>query len=261
MYQLTLTNTEIVASNQGISLVGYEELNRQLDKLGEYLNSIIVTPENIKENKKLVAQVRKACKTLDQERLEFKREYLKPLKTLEAQIKAIDQKAAQFESLVRVQIRELEEQEREEKEQKIKEIFTKRLRAYGTEELYPFESFIKPKHLNKSVTISKVEEEMAEWLENRQNDINALITYSESIPQDKDTVITQYLLLENVSETMLFFNELNEKKEQVKKAVQNAPKRANKPQTPTTVLFRIKESDVERVKQLLTISNIEFEIA
>lgn len=260
MNELSLPNVDIIAENQEIRLIGYEHLDKELDKLGEYLGSIEVTPENIKENKRLVAKVRSACKNLNERRLAFKREYMKPLQTLEDQIKQLDKKASQFEDQVRIQIRELEEKEREEKKTEIEEIFRKRQRIYGNDELYPFESFLTRQHLNKSTTIKKVEEEMVDWFENRQNDINALIAYSETIQQDKDNVIAQYLEMGDVSSTISYFTELNEKLEQVKKARKSVPKRPNKPQPKTTVLIRIAEDDLQRVKQLLAASNIKYEL-
>lgn len=261
MYELTLPDIQIVAEDKQIKLIGYEHLNESLDKLGEYLTSVTVTSENIKESKSLVAQVRKACKTLNEQRIAFKKEYMKPLETLEEQIKSLDKKASDFEETVRVQIRDLEEQERENKREEIYNLFIKRLRVYGSENLYPFESFFKREYLNKSTSMNKIENEMAEWMEKRQNDLFALIAYSESIPQDKDTVITQFLNLEDVSETISYFTQLNEKKEQVAQAVQNAPQRATKPQPKTSVLIRISEEDLERVKQLLELSQIKYEIA
>lgn len=260
MYELALTSVDIVAENKQITLVGYEQLSEQLDRLGQYLTSIEVNPENIQESKRLVAQVRKACKNLNERRIAFKKEYLKPLETLEQQVKELDKRAAGFEDTVRVQIREIEEQEREQKREDVEELFNKRLKIYGSGELYPFESFLKQQYLNKSFSMNKIENEMVEWFENRQNDINALIAYSESIPQNKDTVITEYLNSGNVSGTISYFNSLNVVKEKVKKAIDTAPKRANKPQPKTTVLFKISEEDKQKVKQLLEISNIKFEI-
>lgn len=261
MYELTIPNIDIVTENQDIRLIGYDYLDEQLDKLGEYLGSIEVTPENIKENKKLVAQVRKACRELNDRRLSFKKEYLKPLQTLEHQIKELDNKASRFEELVRVQIRDLEELEREEKREEIETLFKKRQRIYGQEELYPFESFLTRQHLNKSTSMNKIEEEMVEWFESRQNDIYALINYSESIPQDKDNVLAQYLDCGSVSQTIQYFTDLNEKLEQVRIAQEKPTRvRANKARPKTTKLIRISENDLERVKQLLSASNIEFEI-
>lgn len=253
-------NYEIQLKENKIELLGYEQLVKQLDQLGEYLLSIEVTQDNIKENKKLVARVRKACDQLNKERVAFKKSYLEPLTTLEEQVKAIDKKAAEYEAVVRTQIREIEEQEREDKKNEIKEIFSKRSRTYGNSELYPFEDFLEQKYLNKSYSMTKVENEMINWFESRENDINALISYSESIPQDKETVITQYLLLQDVAATISHFTAENTKKEQVKKAVEDKPKKVKKPTPKTTFLIRFNEDDKERVTQLLDISKIEYEV-
>lgn len=260
MYDLVLTDHRIQLQNNKIELIGYDDLVKQLDQLGAYLLSVEVTPENIKENKKLVAQVRKACTELNKERIEFKKSYLEPLNTLEEQVKLIDKKAAEFESAIRVQIREIEENERKEKEETINNIFRKRARTYGNEDLYPFEDFLKREYLNKSYSLKKVEDEMVDWFENRENDINALINYSETISQDKETVISQYLLLQNVSDTISHFTQINQKKEQVKRAVEQKPKKAKKPEPETTVLIRINEKVLEKVEQLLSLSDVDYEV-
>lgn len=260
MNELVLPNIDIVTDNQQIILVGYETLDKQLDQLGEYLSSVEVTQENIKENKKLVAQVRKACNDLNTRRIAFKKEYMKPLTTLENQIKQLDQKAKHFEDHVRDQIKELEEKEREEKYQTILDLFNKRLRIYGSDALYPFKSFFYRSYLNKSYSMNKIEEEMVEWFENRQNDINALIGYSETIKQSKDEVIAYYLECNNLTVTISHFAELNQTLEKVSHAVSTAPRRANKPQPKTSAVIKVLEDDLERVKQLLTASGISFEI-
>lgn len=260
MYDLALVNHEIQLKENKIELIGYDQLVKQLDQLGEYLLSIEVTEENIQENKRLVAQVRKACDQLNKERIAFKKNYLEPLETLEQQVKTIDKKASEFEAAVRIQIREIEEKEREDKKNEINKLFSKKARTYGNDDLYPFEDFLNNRYLNKSYSMNKIEQEMTAWFENRENDINALISYSESIPQDKETVITQYLLLQDVGQTISHFTRENEKKEQVRKAVQAKPKKAKKPTPKTTFLIRFSEDDRDRVTQLLKISNVDFEV-
>lgn len=262
MYELAPINNEILVQENEIVLVGYDDLIAQLDKLGEYLCSVEVTPENIKENKKLVAQVRNACKKLNDEKIAFRKEYVKPLDTLYAQVKEIDRRAKEYEEQVRVQIREFEEQEREQKEDKIRVLFHKKLRPYGgkdVQDLFKFENFMKAEYLRKTFPMNQIEKDMAEFLEQTTEDINALVVFSESVPQEKDDIVLYYLDCGNVSETITHFNKLNEQKEKVKESL---VERKVKPTQAIEEHFLIKLNmkDYAKTTNLLRAAGIDFEL-
>lgn len=243
--------------DNNFEIVDYEGLINQVKKLGEYLCSVEVTPENIQENKKLVAQVRKAYDKLNQNRIQFKKEYLIPIENLENQVKEISSLVQSYEATIRVQIREIEEQEREQKRKDIEKLFNKRLRAYGSEDIYIFDDFLEKRHLNKSVSIAKVEEEMVKWFENRQHDLNALSEFAHYMPQSEEEIINQYLLNPVLSDTICHFKREKKRLETIKQAKKEAKK---KPKVEPTTLIEIKDKDLEKIKQLFAAWNIDFSI-
>lgn len=153
----------------------FEIVEFQIDKICTYLKDVEVTEETISSNKKLVANIRKACNQLDRYRIDVKKELLEPYNELEKKIKELNKKVSSAEETIRVQLRDFEELRREQKEREIEEIFHKRVVHYPYNLYLDFDKFIKPQHLNKSTPMSTVEHEMVEWLETRKSEINTLL--------------------------------------------------------------------------------------
>lgn len=264
MYELTIPEKhEIQIIGKNFEIVGYQDLLKELDKLGEYLLSVEITEENIQENKKLVAKVRNLAKQITSERVAFKKEYMKPLDTLTAQTKEIDRRLHNYEDSVRRQIRKLEEEERQKKKQEIEEIFNKRLRSYGgksAEYLYPFDDFFDPKFLNKSESMNKIEEKMADFFEYRQEDLSAIISFADEMDLNRDTVVNEYLKLGNVSQTINYFKEEKERKQRVSEALEHRKIKPTQTESEPCYYIKIKESDYAKAVQLLGIGGVEYEL-
>lgn len=256
--ELALIEHKYLVKEGQFELVGFDELYQQVEQLGDYLSEIEVTPENIKVNKKLVASIRKTCDGLNRERIDFKKEYMKPVERLEQQVKLITSLASEYENLVRDQIRELEEKERREKSEEIKELFSKRLRAYGSETLYSFDDFIQPKYLNKSMSMNKVEKEMVDWLEMRRNDISSLEVYASEHHSDFSNVFDYYRNCNDLGKTMSHFNELEKERTRLMSDLDSRPQRKHKVQK--YVLIKIKEEDTDTATTLLDAKGIGYEL-
>lgn len=252
---MILANHQILVSEGVFELVGYDDLEKQVESLGDYLKSVEVTPDNIGENKKLVAQVRKMTDALDRERIEFKKQYLKPVENLEGQVRKLTGIVKECEEVVRGQIRQIEEQERDEKEQRIHKIFTLRLRSYGNEELYPFSQFLQPKHLNKSYSLKKVEDDMVAWFEGRKRDIDLLENYADDKDIEGAVVLDRYLETGSIQVTMEQFNEFERIRKELKGG--EAPKRAKRP-TQKTAAIRVSIKDFEKACAILDAAGIEW---
>lgn len=264
MYELTIPEKhQIAVQDKQITIIGYDELVKELDQLGEYLLSIEVTPENLADSRKLVAQVRKSYTELNAEKIAFKKEYLKPLETLEKQVSEIQRRTQNYENNVRRQINLLEEQERKKKEETIRGLFKKRLRAYGgneIERIYSFEDFYDPKYANKSYPMNKVEKAMADFFENRREDLGALINFADTADLNRDTVVTKFLEGISVAETINYFNKLKQEKTEVKEALNKQKSKPKEEPPEPQMYFKVKESDYARVCELLSLGNIEFEV-
>lgn len=264
MYELTVIDDPIkLEKDNSISIVGYDKILEQLDELGEYLCSVEVTEDNIKENRKLVAQVRKAVNKLNKRKIEFKKEYMKPLNLMYEQVKEIDRRATGYEEQVRTQIRQYDEEQRELRKKKLHQIFNKRLRPYGGKEvqdIFRFEHFWKPEYAAKRFSFAEIERHMAEFLEQTTDDLNALLTFSEGVPQSRDEIVLYYVENGSVTETINHFKEINEKKKEVAKAMEERKSKPTKPIPETTFLLRIKQSDYKKATELLSLGGIDYEL-
>lgn len=259
MNDLVIVDHEIVVQEGKFELIGYDKLLKQIDELGDFLASIEVTNENIKESKRLVAQVRKMTDNLNRERIEFKKQYLRPVEHLESQVKTLTETVGKYEGFVRHQIRQLEEQERDQKKMEIKELFDLRAKKYGTPELYPFDSFIEPRHLNKSTSMNKVETEMVDWFENRQKEITTLMDFAKTNKFEQTEVLNHYLTFDDLLSTLNYYNNLIKEKQILQESLEELPNKVKR-DTPVYIPFFVNRDNLEEARKLLKINGIDFYI-
>ena len=73
---------------------------------------------------------------------------------------------------VRGQVKQLEESERQEKAKLLQEIFDKRKKMYTLGMVLQFDAhFLQARHLNKTASLQAVENEMIQFLENAERDV------------------------------------------------------------------------------------------
>lgn len=188
----------------------YDEILKQAEALNEQLTTVVVTEDTIQTNKKLVASVRKRVNELEQERVRLKKLLLEPYDRFAEQVKTISNTVAEGERIIRNQINEYEECLREQKYDQLVEIFNKRRVKYP--QIYRLElninDFIKPNHLNKSVSIDKVEQEMVDWFTHIEQEISTIHSMEHS-----NEILLEYLKSFNLSDSI---NRVNERKKSLK---------------------------------------------
>ena len=183
---MSITDNEIQVINGSITFNGYERYKQEALKVAEYIQSIEVDEENIKAAKKLLAKVNKSVKSLEDRRILIKKEILEPYNLFEIQIKEIVGIVKDADTLVRSQVKELEEIERENKRSELENIWNDRVTMYDFD-FVNFEDFLLPGHLNKTVAVNKTEEEMVTFLERLQNDFTVI----SGLP-DREEVLFEY---------------------------------------------------------------------
>lgn len=175
-----------------ISFPQYERLKKSAMNLAYFLSKQVVTEDNVKHAKKQVADVRKRVDYLEQERIRVKKKLLEPYLPFEAQVKKIGKIVSDSEKIVREQIKQLEETERERKKESIIILFGKRVQHYSFSALFTAEDFIQQRHLNKSMSLSKVEDEMVAWLEKTDRDIKMMKDLSVLNGLNENEVLLEY---------------------------------------------------------------------
>ena len=159
-----------------VAFPAFEFYKTQAQRIAEQIKETVVTEENAKDIKKLLADARKVTTSLDQRRIAIKKEILKDYDEFESQIKELTEIINEADNDVRSKVRLMEEQEREVKKEAIKELWDKRIVQYQISDLCPeaFDHFLIPSYLNKTMSMKNVEKEMVTWLEDTEKAINTL---------------------------------------------------------------------------------------
>lgn len=244
-----LDNLKIELQVGSIDFPEYDNLIAQANEVAEYLKTLEVNEDNIKENKKILAKANKAIKELNDRRIKIKMAILEPYDDFAKKVKNIERIVKEADELVRSQVRDLEEKEREEKKAQIQEIWDKRIGAYEYAKVMTFGDFLESKHLNKTTTLKKVEDEMVETLEKWEKDLKLLSGMEEA----KD-LIRVYSFTQDVAEAM---NRVAIDKEELKRQEQIL--KNEDLEVKKIYIFKIKdEKDAKLAEMLLKENNIEF---
>lgn len=245
---LTFDTNQVQVSPGTVTFEGYETLKQQAQELANEIKQVQVTDENIKENKKMLAAVNKRVKELSDRRVLIKKQIMEPYNAFEEQVKQITDTVKEADTLVRNQVKELEEQERQQKENQIREIFDKRICQYPFKNIFTFDDFITPKHLNKSTSLKSVEEQMVDWLEKIDSDFQVIQGLD-----NKHDVLMEYKDTKDLGVAMNNIKQHEEHKQQLEDAV---PKKASKQQQ--FVITLTDEKDLKMVEMFMEQNQINY---
>ncbi len=233
----------------------YQDILDQATELSQWLETIDITEDNISEGKKLLTKINKSVKAMNDERIRIKKELLAPYEIFAGQIKEIESIVKTADERLRMQVRELEEQQREEKKKAIKELWDLRVKNYKAVEFFEFEDFITEQHLNKTVTLKKVEQEMIEFLEKIEREVDTLnnMTDSTDLIIEYKTCKDMAIAIQNV-----------EKRKEAKESVKAGQEAINKEEgVENDVLFleiRTNKLNQKKVMKFLEDNDIEFKV-
>lgn len=176
MNELVLTNNDVVFTQGDIKFNGYESLMNQAKEVAGYIENIVVTEDNIKDVKKVLATSNKTIKELNDRRIAIRKELKKPYDDFAGQIKEIESVVNEANDKVKSKVKELEEKERQEKKETLKTIWQDKTQMLPYNDYITFERFFEERFSNKTFAISKYEEELNEFIEKTLKDINYLNT-------------------------------------------------------------------------------------
>jgi len=161
----------------------YEELKQELVKRTEMYKTMVYTEDQIKEAKADRANLNKAKKALNDERIRVQKIYMKPFDDFKMKvddlIKTIDGAA----SVIDKQVKAYEDQEKKKKEARIQELF----KTLGFQPCVTIEKIWDPRWLNKSVSMKQIEQEMND----RKYKVSTDLLTLESMP-DKEIAVNYY---------------------------------------------------------------------
>lgn len=207
-----LISKDIQYTTGVVKFNNYEQYYERACEVARYIHSVELTEDNIKQCKTDLADARKVVKALDQVRIKVKKELLKPYQDFEEKIKALQKIIDDADGRLREQVKEIEENERMKKKDAIREIFNKRVAMYDINQYLSdaFDLWLTPKHLNKSMSLAKVEKDMTQWLEHAQKDIDTIKSFD-----DADVILTDYIMTLDINEAI----ERNQRRKEVAQTI------------------------------------------
>ncbi|EAC9583777.1 DUF1351 domain-containing protein [Listeria monocytogenes] len=252
MNTLPKINIESPVVTQGsILFPAYKKIKSDSLLLAQQIENIEVTEENIKQSKKLLAAVNKEVKNLESERISIKKEMLEPYNEFEKQVKEIVSIVKTADEMVRQQVIQMEEEEREDKKLVLKRMFEKRIRMYDFKTYFTFDDFIENRHLNKSLSINKIESEMVEWLTKIETELKII----ETMPYP-DEIIAEYKETKDLAVSAQIVSDRHKAQEVIKEAKNDIKDE----QLHTKITFTLfDEKDVKLVEMFMQQNKIKFE--
>jgi hypothetical protein len=234
----------------------YEKIKNDAEALANLLKATVITDETLIANKKLIAEVRKRLKFLNDAKIKIKKQLLEPFGDFDAKIKEVSKIVEDAEKEYRERINEIEEKRIADKADEMCNILAKRLKQYpllnfGNCITLFFENFWKSKYFTKMYTENKIEAEMIAWLEEKNKEVQAIQNMSDN---EAAAVMSIYMktldLPRSLSEAKI---DKENNKEFVKKLDQNNEKIEYAKQQ----LEKIKNEEFENSGEKLSEQNLE----
>lgn len=165
MNELAETTISVEMETPEIKITNKDKLDALVDAVVKKYSGIVVTGDTLKECKKTLTELRKLSKELNAKRLEKQRQYETPVKEFKAQIDAYINQIDDVISDIKQGTDEFEEKRKAEKQEAIQNLIAEMAGNYGVD---PETIEIDKKWLNKSTTMKKITEEIANKMKEKQ---------------------------------------------------------------------------------------------
>ena len=163
--ELAETTISVEMETPEIKITNKEKLDALVDAVVKKYSGIVVTEDTLTECKKTLTELRKLSKELNTKRLEKQRQYETPVKEFKAQIDAYISQINDVISDIKQGTDEFEEKRKAEKQEAIQNLINEMAGNYGVD---PETIEIDKKWLNKSTTMKKITEEIANKMKEKQ---------------------------------------------------------------------------------------------
>ncbi|WP_050607240.1 DUF1351 domain-containing protein [Clostridium niameyense] len=139
----------------------YEEISNNLDIVLKKYEGIVVTEDTVKDGKKVIADLRKGKKSLDEFRKKTKKELTAPVKEFEDKCKELSKKFDEVIDPIVEQAEQFEEKRKFEKKIEVEKVIDEVCKLKGLDEL-PLED----SYLNKSTSLKSIKTELIKVADN-----------------------------------------------------------------------------------------------
>lgn len=133
----------------------FEEISSQLDQVLKKYTGITITEDTVKDGKKVIADLRKGQKSLDDFRKKTKKELTAPVKAFEEQCKELGKKFDEVINPIVDQAEQFEEKRKEEKKIEVEKVIKIVCELKHVDDL-PLDE----RYLNKSTSLKSIKEDL-----------------------------------------------------------------------------------------------------
>jgi len=245
-----MDNQSMITYSLGqITFANYDQVVEWAKEVAETLNNTQLREDNVKEVKASLAAARKVVDGINARRIEVKKALLTPYETLEGQVKIITNIINEADGVLRDKVRQMEEAEREEKRETLRGIWNLRIPLYTFTDYIPdpFDKWLTPQHLNKTTTIKKCEDDMASWMEQREQDLATI----KRLP-DAAQILVSYASCLDLTRAI----QVGQEQARMEREVQNGHGMSDGITTATFVITG--EKDIQLAELLFKTNNIDY---
>lgn len=138
----------------------HEEIEKDLEKNLQKYNGLTFTEDDAKECRKVIAELRKGKKAVDEYRKDKKKQLTAPVTAFEDKCKSLNKKFDEVIDPLVKQSDTFEKKRRNEKREKVQEVIAQLIEEYDLPEKYAVELAAKDEHLTKSRSMKSIQDEL-----------------------------------------------------------------------------------------------------
>ena len=214
----------LVEQKNGTIGGNFEELKTALKAELEVYKNMVFTEEVKPEARKAVANLRKLKKSMNDKKLEVKKNFMVPYTDFEAQVKELDKLIDEPINFISGQIEEFERKRVEERKKLISDIYTEIITEHDTvAEYLPLQRIYDSKWENSTTTRKTIKEGIMKHVEHVEKDL-ATIRSMESEFEDKG--IAKYKTTLELSDALTTMNQYQKQKEDILRRQEEEARRA-----------------------------------
>lgn len=276
-----------VVQQAGEITANFDAIEAEITEQMAVYQNYVVTEDSVKADKKLIAELRKQYKALDDARKSVKKAWLEPYEKFEERCKQVMTKVEEPINLINSQIKMFEEEKALKKRERVEEIYTENIK--GLERFLPLDKIYNPKWDNVSYDEKTIIFDLNEMVLKVKNDLIAIKALNSEI---EDELIDTYERFGNNLSMAIQRNsqylsdkqaiaerEAKAKEEAEKKAQEEAEPKVNEPKVNSDELkaspleqldhfvevskvikFVVSAEDKEQVQEILEFAGITFSI-
>ena len=151
-----------------------KEVHAWLDTNLERYRQMIVEEGEIQNAKADLAQIRKIQKTISDQRIQVKKEFLEPYTKWEAEVKELEGLCQEAINNIDTQVKRFDEQRRAEKRDKLVEYFDSLVSASKLDDCVDFTQIENPKWMNVSYTLEECMKEIKTLVSETYEDVRTI---------------------------------------------------------------------------------------